>query len=564
MLAALSIRDVVLIDRLDLAFHAGLGVLTGETGAGKSILLDALGLALGVRAEAGLVRHGAAQASVAASFELGRDHPAWALLVEQGLGSDEPLMLRRVLSADGRSRAFVNDQPVSVGFLRTLGESLVEIQGQLDQHGLLDPATHRASLDAFGGHGELLARTRATHAAWREAETAKARFDADLLAAKRDEEFLRHSVAELERLAPEPGEEAKLAEERVFLMHREQVAESLNAALAHLVGEGTRGTATGDGIDGRLRGAQRLLERAAEKSGGRLAAATAALERASVELGEAIAELQAFGASLEFEPGRLEAVDERLYGLRDAARKHQVSTDTLPALRATLGERLAALEQRGDASARHAQAVIETRDAYIAAAQALSAARTSAAERLDRAIAAELPPLKLEKARFETRLAPLEEANWHADGVERVAFEVATNPNTPVGAIAKIASGGELARFMLALKVVLSKTGTAPTLVFDEVDSGIGGATAAAVGDRLARLGAELQVLVVTHSPQVAARGAHHWRVAKSEGGADRVLTSVEELAIAARREEIARMLSGRMVTDEARAAAASLIDGAR
>jgi DNA repair protein RecN (Recombination protein N) len=564
MLAALSIRDVVLIDRLDLAFHAGLGVLTGETGAGKSILLDALGLALGVRAEAGLVRHGAAQASVAASFELGRDHPAWALLAEQGMGHDEPLVLRRVLSADGRSRAFVNDQPVSVGFLRALGEGLVEIQGQLDQHGLLDPATHRTSLDAFGNHGDLLARTRAAHAAWREAEAAKARFDADLAAARRDEEFLRHALAELERLSPKPGEEAKLADERVFLMHREQVAEALNAARAHLVGEGARGTAAGDGVDGRLRGAQRLVERAAEKAGGRLAAASAALERASVELGEAIAELQAFGASLEFEPGRLEAVDERLYALRDAARKHQVSSDALPALRATLAERLAALEERGDAGTRHAQAVADTRMSYIAAAKALGAARKTAAERLDRAIAAELPPLKLEKARFETRVAPLDEANWQADGVERVAFEVATNPNTPAGAIAKIASGGELARFMLALKVVLSKTGTAPTLVFDEVDSGIGGATAAAVGDRLARLGTELQVLVVTHSPQVAARGAHHWRVAKSEGSADRVLTSVEELAVSARREEIARMLSGRNVTDEARAAAASLIDGAR
>ena len=564
MLAALSIRDVVLIDRLDLAFHAGLGVLTGETGAGKSILLDALGLALGVRAEAGLVRHGAQQASVAATFELARDHPAWALLAEQGLGADEPLMLRRVLSADGRSRAFVNDQPVSVGFLRALGESLVEIQGQLDQHGLLDPTTHRTALDAFGAHETLVARCRAAHAAWREAEAAQARFEAELAAARRDEEFLRHAAAELERLAPEPGEEAKLAEERVLLMNREQVAEALNGALSQLSGEG-RGAGAGasEGIDGKLRGALRLVARAAEKSAGRLAPATAALERASVELAEAIAELEAFGASLEFEPGRLETVDERLYALRDVARKHQVATDALPALRTKFAERLAALEARGDAGGRFARAVVETRAAYLDAAKALSAARADAAKKLDRAIAAELTPLKLEKARFATRLAPLDETEWQADGVERVAFEVATNPSTPLGPIAKIASGGELARFMLALKVVLSRVGAAPTLVFDEVDSGIGGATAAAVGERLARLGAELQVLVVTHSPQVAARGAHHWRVAKSESGADRVATSVEELAVAARREEIARMLSGRKVTDEARAAAASLIESA-
>jgi DNA repair protein RecN (Recombination protein N) len=497
MLAGLSIRDVVLIDRLDLAFHAGLGVLTGETGAGKSILLDALGLALGMRA---------------------------------------------------------------------LGESLVEIQSQLDQHGLLDGATHRAALDAYGAHLDRVTRCRAAHAGWRAAEEAKRRFEAELAAAQRDEAYLRHAAAELDRLAPEPGEEAKLASERMLLMHREQVAESLNAALALLAGEaaGTDGTARGEGIEARLGSAQRLVERAAEKAGGRLAAASAALERAAVELAEAIAGLEAFGTGVEFEPGRLETVDERLYALRDAARKHQVATDALPALRATFAERLAAIEERGDLSGRHAQAVAEGRAAYLAAAGELSTARRTAALRLDQAIGAELPPLKLEKARFTTRLEPLAEADWHADGMERVAFEVATNPGAPLGPIARIASGGELARFMLALKVVLSRVGTAPTLVFDEVDSGIGGATAAAVGERLARLGVEFQVLVVTHSPQVAARGAHHWRVAKSEGAGDKVLTSVEELALAARREEIARMLSGRMVTDEARAAAASLIDSTR
>jgi len=562
MLVSLSIRDVVLIDRLDLSFHAGLSVLTGETGAGKSILLDALGLALGVRADAGLVRRGAAQASVAAAFELDERHPAWALLAGQGFAPEAPLVLRRTLSADGRSRAFVNDQPASIGFLRTLGDSLVEIQGQLDQHGLIDPATHRAALDDFAGEPALGARVRERYRAWRQALARADEFSAELEAARRDEATLRHALAELAALAPKASEEAALAEERAFLMQREQMLEALNAAAATLSGEPL---GRGDGVEGALGRARRQLERAAEKAGGRLDPALAALGRAAVELNEATAALAALGSAVEAEPGRLEAVDERLYALRELARKHQVPCDELAALGERYSRRLAAIESREETRRQHEALVASAREGYLAAAQALSNARAEAAKRLDRAIAAELPPLKLERAKFATRLVALAEAEWGEEGMERVAFEVATNPGEPPGPIAKIASGGELARFMLALKVVLSRVGSAPTLVFDEVDSGIGGATAAAVGERLERLGRELQVLVVTHSPQVAARGAHHWRVSKGarrRGKEEETLTEVEELEAGPRREEIARMLSGRKVTPEARAAAESLIAG--
>ncbi len=571
MLVGLSIRDVVLIDRLDIAFHPGLSVLTGETGAGKSILLDALGLALGARAEVGLLREGAAQASVTAAFEPAAGHPVWAILGGEGLAREEPLLLRRVLAADGRSRAFVNDQPVSVGLLRRLGDSLVEIQGQLDQHGLLDPASHRAALDAFGGHAVLVAAVAAADRAWRAARAAEAAFSAELEETRREEEFLRHALAEFAGLDPKPGEEAALAEERTLLMHREQVIDALNASLALLGGEPEgrgegrgegHGAGRGEGLEATLGRARRQLERAAEKAGGRLDAALAALDRAGLELGEAVAALQAFGSAVDAEPGRLEAVDERLYALRDLARKHQVPPEALPGLRERFAARLAAIDEGSEARRRHEERTAAARADYVRAATALSAARADAAARLDRAVAAELPPLKLEAARFATRLAALEEADWGEHGLERVAFEVATNPGTAMGPIARIASGGELARFMLALKVVLSRVGAAPTLVFDEVDSGIGGATAAAVGERLQRLGRELQVLVVTHSPQVAARGVHHWRVSKDAGGRGgaAALTLVEELAAAARREEIARMLSGRRVTDAARAAADSLI----
>ena len=556
MLLGLTIRDVVLIDRLDLAFHAGLCVLTGETGAGKSILLDALGLALGVRAEAGLVRSGADQAVVTAEFSLAPGHPALALLAEAGFAAEgDRLVLRRVVNADGRSRAFIDDQPASIGLLRQLGELLVEIQGQFEQQGLLDPTTHRQALDAYGGHRAGAEAAAAAWRGWRAFAAERATAEEQLAKARADEDYLRHALAELETLAPRPGEETALAEERAVLMNREKLTEGLDAALAELSGE--------RGGERALAAALRQLERLRDRAGGRLDAALAALERAQVETSEAVAQLEAAARSIGRDEAGLEQIEERLFALRALARKHGIPTDRLPELRAGIAERIAALDHGGDRLAALGRREQEARRAYLAAAAALAKKRHNAAKALDAAVVKELPPLKLEKARFATVLTPLPESDWGEHGSERVHFEVTTNPGAAPGPLARIASGGELSRFMLALKVVLAKTSPVPTLVFDEVDSGIGGAVAAAVGDRLHRLGQELQVLVVTHSPQVAARGAHHWRVEKRQAQA-RTSTRVAELSAEERREEIARMLSGSAVTAEARAAAASLMAGAR
>lgn len=555
MLTSLAIRDVVLIDRLDLTFSAGLSALTGETGAGKSILLDALGLALGSRGDSALVRPGAAQATVIAGFEPDPRHKVRALLSEQGVDADELLLLRRVLGADGRSRAFINDQPVSIGLLRRVGETLVEIHGQFDSHGLLDPASHRAALDAFATLESQAAAVETRHAAWRDALVAEAAERDQAARARDDEETLRHAASELDTLAPKIGEEAELAERRAFLGSREKLVEALNAALNDVAAD--------KGVDGALRSAQRHLARFAPLAMGRLDAAMAALERAAVEASEAIGQIQLLGRSLESDAGALEAAEERLFALRALARKHHVKVDELPGLREEIARRLASLDDQGGKLAKLSEAANAARAAYVGAAAALSAARKDAAARLDKAIARELPPLKLEKAAFRTRLETLDEPDWGAHGMDRVAFEVATNPGTPPGPLAKIASGGELARFTLALKVVVARNGPPPTLIFDEVDSAIGGATAAAVGERLAILAQSLQVLVVTHSPQVAARAQHHWRVAKASARGV-TATGVEILDAGARREEIARMLSGAKTTDAARAAADSLLaDGA-
>ncbi|RKQ70583.1 DNA repair protein RecN [Oceanibaculum indicum] len=551
MLTSLAIRDVVLIDRLDLDFRAGLSVLTGETGAGKSILLDALGLALGARGDSGLVRHGADQASVTACFEVTETHPAFAVLDEQGLEAEAPLILRRVLTADGRSRAFVNDQPASVGLLRRLGDLLVEIHGQFDDRGLLDPATHREALDAFGNHAALLRDTATAHAGWRQAAEALDRAKADAAQARTDETFLRHAVEELDALSPEAGEEERLAEQRSLMMNAEQIAEAMSAALEHLSGE--RGAESG------LAGASRQLGRIAGKAGPILDPALAALDRAAAEAQEAVHLLQSVASELETDPAALTKAEDRLYALRDVARKHGVEVDALPALRDRLAERLAAIDDSGGRLAALETATKAAREAYSAAAGRLSEARRKAAGRIDKAVGTELPPLKLDKARFATRIEELPEAQWGPQGMDRVAFEVATNPGQAPGPINKIASGGELSRFMLAVKVVLSQVSPVPTLVFDEVDSGVGGATADAVGERLARLGDGLQVLVVTHSPQVAARGGQHLRVEK-RAGRDSTTTTVVPLSDPDRREEIARMLSGAQITDEARAAANRLM----
>jgi DNA repair protein RecN (Recombination protein N) len=556
MLLSLTIRDVVLIDRLDLTFPAGLCVLTGETGAGKSILLDALGLALGARAESALVRHGAGQAVVTAEFALGRDHPAGRLLAEAGFPAEgETLVLRRAVGADGRSRAFVDDEPASVGLLRALGGVLVEIHGQFEQQGLLDPATHRAALDAFGSYAAELARLSETWRAWRAASEQRAAKEAALAKARAEEDYLRHALAELEALAPEPGEETALAEHRSLLLNREKLSQALEGALTELASE--------RGGEHALTAAARQLERLRDKAAGRLDAALAALERAIIETREAVAQLEAAARDMERDTTSLEKIEERLFALRALARKHNLAIDALPALRDDLAARIGALDDGGNELARLARREAEARQAYASAADVVSARRKRAAKALDAAVMKELAPLKLEKARFATVLTPLEEDEWGELGRERVHFEVVTNPGAPPGPLARIASGGELSRFMLALKVVLAKTSPAPTLVFDEVDSGIGGAVAAAVGERLHRLAQELQVLVVTHSPQVAARGAHHWRVKKQQAE-KRTLTRVEPLSAEERREEIARMLSGSAITAEARAAAQSLMAGHR
>ncbi len=553
MLRSLSIRDVVLIDRLDISFRSGLSVLTGETGAGKSILLDALGLALGRRAEKRLVRHGANQAIVAAVFDLGeQDKTLRELLDEQGLEFEgEDLILRRTLDADGRSRAFVNDQPVSAALLRSLGDELVEVHGQFESQRLLKVGMHGDLLDAHGGLGPTVKRVRDAYLDWKRAFEARADAEIALHAARRDEEYLRHCLDELSALAPQIGEEETLAARRTFLMNGEKLMEALNHAAAEME--------TGRGVESSLRAALRDLERMAEKAEGRLDGAIEAFDKAASEVAEGLAQLERAGRELNPDAEALETVEERLFSLRALARKHNVAPDGLAAVLEDMALKLAALEH-GDA---HLEALKrdekKLRQAYVERTQALTRARREAAVRLDGAMARELDPLKLGRAVFVTRVVDLDEADWGEKGRDRIAFEVATNPGAPPGPLNKIASGGELARFMLALKVVLAQADPVPTLVFDEVDTGIGGGVSSAVGERLAGLAGDVQVLVVTHSPQVAARGNSHLKVSKTVAGGG-VLTTVDHLDEAERREEIARMLAGTHITDEARAAAESLL----
>ncbi len=558
MLVNLSIRDVVLIDKLDLSFHGGLCVLTGETGAGKSILLDALGLALGSRADSGLLRPGSRQATVTAAFDITETTELDGLLTEHGLAAEDGLLvLRRNLGADGRSRAFVNDQPVSVSLLRRLGEGLVEVHGHFEQRGLLDSGTHRDLLDASGGLEPAASEVVAAWEAWREAAEQQRQEEEELQQARQDEDFLRHAVAELETLDAQPGEEAALAEERAFLQHGEQLTGAVDQAFVELNGkDGQAGAETAVGS------ALSALERVVDKAGGRLDEVIAGLHRTAAELRDVTAGLQSLSSNLELDPQRLEQVDERFFALKDVARKHGVEVDELLALREDLAGKLASIDTGAERLAELAAATAAAREAYLAAAKSLSRQRADSAAGLDRAVMEELPPLKLDKAAFTTRLEHLDETAWGPNGLERVVFEVATNPGSRPGPIGKIASAGELSRFLLALKVVLARVSPRRSLIFDEVDSGIGGATAAAVGQRLARLAADRQVLVVTHSPQVAAVGNHHLRVRKDSQG-EVVATEVAELAAQDRREEIARMLSGEQVTEEARAAADRLMGAA-
>jgi DNA repair protein RecN (Recombination protein N) len=551
MLAGLSIRDIVLIEQLSLSFAPGLTVLTGETGAGKSILLDALALALGERADSGLIRHGATQAAVTAEFELPDNHPAFAILAEQDLQSEGQLVIRRTVGADGRSRGFVNDQPVSVALLRRLAESLVEIHGQFETHGLFDPNTHRFVLDSYGGLAGLGETVRRSWRDWSAAAAELTALVAAADAALAEEDYLKEAVAELERLAPKPGEEALLSDTRQRLQHREKLLDALSTAQRELAGD--------RGAELSLSQARRALARVSDRAGELFDPIISALDRAQIEIAEGLSALEAAASEFEAEGQDLGTVDDRLFELRRIARRHAVAVDDLAAHRDALAEKLAGLEDRDGRVATAVRHAGERRALYIKAAEALTAARRTWAEKLDTAVARELKPLKLDRARFMTNIVAIDEGDWGETGADRVAFAVATNPGQPPGPLTKIASGGELARFMLALKVVLARASAVPVLVFDEVDSGIGGATADAVGERLARLAETQQVLVVTHSPQVAARGDHHWQVRKTmKAGA--MTTEVIALTDAGRREEVARMLSGAEVTSEARAAATRLL----
>jgi DNA repair protein RecN (Recombination protein N) len=556
MLIALSIRDVVLIDQLDLEFEPGLTAFTGETGAGKSILLDALGLALGARADAGLIRAGAAQSVVTAAFALPSAHPAHALLAEQGLESDEAVVLRRIVTRDGKSRALINDQTASLSLLRRIAETLIEIEGQHAALALAESATQLRLLDQFGVPVSLRQRTAAAWRGWRQAEAALRQARDAIEAALRDEEFLRHAHGELHDLAAQPDEEQNLASQRQHLQGAERRAAAIDAALSEIAPRERR--SGGPAVT--LRSAARSLSRLAETEPGSPAAhALSAIERAEEALSEAETLLSRASAEAAPDPRALDQIETRLFALRAAARKHAIAVAELPALLATLRGRLAALETGTAHIAAARREAGLRRAAYIGHAEALSAARQTAALALARAIGAELPPLRLDKARFEVAVSPLEEPGWSASGRDAVRFLIATNPGQPPGPLARIASGGELSRLMLALKVVLAGGSPVPTLVFDEVDAGIGGAPAAAVGERHARLAEAVQVLVVTHSPQVAARGAAHLRVLKATMPGSS-LTRVSALEPAARREEVARMLAGETITEAARAAADSLL----
>jgi DNA repair protein RecN (Recombination protein N) len=550
MLRQLSIQNIVLVEGLELEFERGLGVLTGETGAGKSILLDALGLALGARADARLVRSGEESASVTAEIELPNGHAVYNLLDEQAIEheSGEPLIVRRTLRSDGGSRAFLGRASVPAGLLRDVGAFAVEIHGQHDDRGLLNSKGHRSLLDAFGRLS-----TSEVGSAWAEvtrieAELLNAR--AELAAAERDREWLAHASAEIEALAPEEGEETRLAEDRAAMQAGLKAGESLTGLDELLGGSG--------GALALLRQAARRIERGAVDHP-LLAEALAALDRALVEASEAEDRITRAAEALAFDPARLEQVEARLFDIRGLARKHRVEPDALAALGEQMRAQLAGIEASGEYIAALDRRLLEARERYGEAAQRLNEARHAAAAGLDAAVAAELAPLKLDAARFRTAIAPAEPG---PSGTDRVEFEVSTNPGAPFGPLTRIASGGELSRFILALKVALAEAGTAATMIFDEIDRGVGGAVASAIGERLARLAQNSQVLIVTHSPQVAARASHHYRIEKSHGP-EGTRTTVRKLSAEERREEIARMLSGASITEEARAQASRLLDAA-
>ncbi|SIN86370.1 DNA replication and repair protein RecN [Parasphingorhabdus marina DSM 22363] len=553
MLQSLSIRNIVLIEALDLEFGSGLSVLTGETGAGKSILLDSLGLTMGSRADSGLVRQGSEKAQVTAVFDAPPAGSKIARYLEENdieLEPGEPLIIKRSVKADGGSRAFVNDQPCSAALLRQAGSRLIEIHGQHDDRGLINPRGHRALLDMFAGAN--LAAVEKAHAAWQAAKQALETAREDQEAAEKDRDYLQHSVAELSKFAPQEGEEQELALERATMMKGEKLTGDLEAIRS-----------TFDGSEGglaSLRAAARRLDRIAGDHP-LLAEALAAIDRAVIEAGEAEDKLNEAASALTFDPQRLDDMETRLFELRALARKHRVEPDRLQAFLVELETRLAAISDGGQSLERLDACLQEARHEYIEAAEALRTKRVKAAKALDKAVAGELKPLKLDAARFETLVEELPEDNWNIKGMDRVEFLISTNPGAPLAPLGKIASGGELSRFILALKVALAEEGGAKSIIFDEVDRGVGGAVAAAIGERLARLSDGAQLLVVTHSPQVASRGDAHYLINKSSDSTVS-RTDVQALDADNRRQEIARMLSGADVTDEARAQADRLLEG--
>ncbi len=551
MLTALSIRDIVLIEKLDISLEPGLTVLTGETGAGKSILLDALGLALGGRGDSSLVRHGAAKGVVSAAFALPKGHSALAVLEEQGIETNGELVIRRIQNADGPSRATINDQPVSLNLLRQIAGSLAEIHGQHADRALVDVAAHRRLVDAFGGLEVQATEVAGLWQVFSDVAKELTEHRAAMARAEAERDYIEHAAEELRALDPQVDEETKLAEARQLMMHSEQYS----AALAE-----AENVLSGDGVEARLNAALRKLERRRDTAGGRLDAACSALDKVLIEMNEAGRALNDAQRSFSFNPSELEKSEERLFALRAAARKHKCTVDGLAAMRTRFESDLLALSDGGQRLATLEGQRLAAEKAFDLAADALSVARKAVARKLDKAVMAELPPLKLEKARFETQITS-DGGKPGPQGIDRVEFVVAANPGTPLSPLMKVASGGELARFMLALKVILAAKGSAPTLIFDEIDTGVGGAVADAIGGRLARMAKGLQVLAVTHSPQVAARAGEHMLISKMEEiGSHRMVTRVQSLSDKSRREEVARMLSGAKVTDEARAQADQLL----
>lgn len=551
MLRSLNIRNVVLIDKLDIDFEAGFGVLTGETGAGKSILLDSLGLVLGKRADVSLIRQGEEKLSVTAVFDTPKTADFDALLGQNDIDVGSEVMIKRSLSTSGVGKIFVNDQPISAKILKDIGKFLVEIHGQFDNQGLLNPANHMGVLDGFGGYEELLTNTAASWEAYRQAYKKRLEAEKNIAQAKEDEDNLRHWIRELEQISPKSGEIDELTARRQELMHAEKIIENLNYAYSSLT--------QGKDVASALRSAQAGVDKANTYVDGKYDDIYAALDRALIEVSDVIDAIESASTDISLNSSEQEEIDNRIFALKDLARKHGVTVDDLSQKLEDFRQELSSIEMGEDGLKILRQEEQSKRLAYITAANALHQARVEAAQKLDKKVMAELPPLKMDKAKFVTMVEQKGESGWSAKGFDEVCFTVATNPNSPQGPINKIASGGELARFMLALKVNLAQSFSIPTMIFDEVDSGIGGAVAQAVGERLARLGQEVQVLVVTHAPQVAALGGSHFKVEKHTEN-DITTTTVKKLSTPERKEEIARMLAGEVITDEARAAAVKLM----